>query len=109
MRTALLSLLCIITLPASAQERPGTPAVVTGGSPDVKIEGNSAARQGDPTSGGNIVVDGSKDVFINGKPAALQGSKTSCGGAVVGGHGSVFINGKPVARTGDPAAGCPHE
>ena len=109
MRTALLSLMCIIALPASAQERPGTPAIVTGGRQDVRIDGNPAARQGDATSDGNMVVEGSSDVFINGKPAAVQGSKTSCGGAVGGGHGSVIINGKPVVRTGDPASGCPRQ
>ncbi len=102
-------LLCIAALSASAQDRPGTPEVVTGGSRDTLIGGRPAARQGDATTGGKPIVEGSKDVFINGKPAAVMGVKTSCGGITVGGGGGVFINGKPAARTGDPTSGCPGE
>jgi uncharacterized Zn-binding protein involved in type VI secretion len=99
-----LLFLCIAALSASAQERPGTPEVVTGGSRDTLIGGRPAARQGDTTNSGAAIVEGSKDVFINGKPAAVMGGKTICGGVVVG--GGVFINSKPAARTGDPASGC---
>jgi uncharacterized Zn-binding protein involved in type VI secretion len=102
-----LVLALAITLPASAQERPGTPGVVTGGSANVAIGAKPAARQGDGTTGGNVIVEGSKNVFINGKPAAVTNDKTSCGGVVIGSGGGVFINGKPAARTGDQTAGCP--
>jgi uncharacterized Zn-binding protein involved in type VI secretion len=101
-----LLFLCIAALSVPAQERPGTPEVVTGGSRDTLIGGRPAARQGDTTNSGAAIVEGSKDVFINGKPAAVMGGKTSCGGIVVGGGGGVFINGKPAARTGDPTSGC---
>jgi uncharacterized Zn-binding protein involved in type VI secretion len=102
-----LVLALAMTLPAFAQERPGTPGVVTGGSTNVAIGAKPAARQGDGTTGGNVIVEGSKNVFINGKPAAVTNDKTSCGGVVVGGGGGVFINGKPAARSGDQTAGCP--
>jgi uncharacterized Zn-binding protein involved in type VI secretion len=109
LRTSLLCafLLCAATVSTSAQERPGAPETVTSGSQDVLIGGHPVARQGDTTTGGNLIVEGSKNVFINGKPAAIAGDKTSCGGIVVGGHGGVFINGRPVARAGDPTSDCP--
>jgi len=102
-----LSLIFATSLPVSAQERPGTPGVISNGSESVSIGGKPAARQGDTTTGGNVVVEGSKNVFINGKPAAVTNDKTSCGGVVVGGGGGVFINGKPAARSGDQTSGCP--
>ncbi|WP_424631215.1 PAAR domain-containing protein [Bradyrhizobium sp. SYSU BS000235] len=102
-----LALIATSSFPASAQERPGTPGVVNRGSESVSIGGKPAARQGDTTTGGNVVVEGSKNVFINGKPAAVTNGKTSCGGVVVGGGGNVFINGKPAARSGDQTSGCP--
>ena len=102
-----LTLVLASVLSVSAQERPGTPGVISNGSADISIGGKPAARQGDATTGGNVVVEGSKDVFINGKPAAVTNDKTSCGGVVVGGGGNVFINGKPAARSGDQTSGCP--
>jgi uncharacterized Zn-binding protein involved in type VI secretion len=102
-----LTMIVTASLPVSAQERPGTPGVINKGSENVSIGGKPAARQGDTTTGGNVIVEGSKNVFINGKPAAVTSGKTSCGGVVVGGGGNVFINGKPAARSGDQASGCP--
>lgn len=102
-----LVLALAVIFPASAQERPGTPGVVTGGSENVAIGSKPAAHQGDGTTGGNVIVEGSKNVFINGKPAAVTNDKTSCGGVVVGAGGGVLINGKPAARAGDQTAGCP--
>lgn len=91
-----------------AQERPaGVPGVVTEGSGNVSIGGQSAARKGDRTDGDGAIVEGSSNVFINGKPAATMGDKTGCGGVTIGGGGGVFINGKPAARAGDLTTGCP--
>jgi len=100
------------TIAAIAQERPagpptGAPGVVTEGSSNVSIGGQSAARKGDRTDGAGAIVEGSSNVFINGKPAATMGDKTGCGGVTVGGGGGVFINGKPAARAGDMTTGCP--
>ncbi|MEH2508815.1 putative Zn-binding protein involved in type VI secretion [Nitrobacteraceae bacterium AZCC 1564] len=107
MLSGLLFALIATSLPVSAQERPGTPGVITKGSDNVSIGGKPAARQGDTTTGGNVIVEGSKNVFINGKPAAITSDKTNCGGVVIGGGGGVFINGKPAARSGDQTSGCP--
>lgn len=84
-----------------------TPGVVTGGAAGVTFNGKPAARQGDTTSDGTVIVEGSPNVFINGKPAAVMSGKTGCGGVVVGGAGGIYINGKPAARTGDQTSGCP--
>jgi len=91
---------------ANAQQTPGTPGVITGGSNGVAFNGKPAARQGDATSDGSVIVEGSPNVFINGKPAAISSGKTGCGGVVVGGAGGIYINGKPAARTGDQTSGC---
>jgi uncharacterized Zn-binding protein involved in type VI secretion len=113
MRTSLALLLTSLALSAAtfgavAQDRPaGVPGVVTEGSSNVSIGGQSAARKGDRTDGDAAIVEGSSNVFINGKPAATMGDKTGCGGITVGGGGGVFINGKPAARTGDLTTGCP--
>nr|VVV06126.1 hypothetical protein AW0309160_03610 [Aliivibrio wodanis] len=78
----------------------GFPAtLVTGGSPDVKIDGMPAARVGDPLAPhskpkhpphGRKITSGSATVFINGKPAAITGSTISCGGVTIG-NGTVNI------------------
>ena len=101
-----LALAASLAVPAKAQS-PGTPGVVTGGADGVTFNGKPAARQGDTTSGGSVIVEGSPNVFINGKPAAVMSGKTGCGGVVVGGAGGIYINGKPAARTGDQTSGCP--
>ena len=69
------------------------------------VEGKQAARAGNATGCGSTVVEGSPDVFINGEPAAVQGD-AGCGGSIVTGSSGVFINGKPMAASGD-AAPCP--
>lgn len=103
---------------AAAQERPTTPSgtaspsasspgVIVGGSGNVSVGGQPAARKGDATDSGTAVVEGSPNVFINGKPAATVGDRTGCGGITVGGSGNVFVNGKPLARSGDLTTGCP--
>ncbi len=97
---------------AAAQTTPGDPSagmpgVVTEGSGDVSIGGQSAARKGDAAAGDGSIAGGSSNVFINGKPAATTGDRTGCGGITVGGGGGVFINGKPAARAGDLTTGCP--
>ncbi|HEY5829237.1 MAG: PAAR domain-containing protein [Hyphomicrobiaceae bacterium] len=86
---------------------PGAPGVITEGSSNVTIGGQSAARKGDQAAGEGGIVGGSSNVFINGKPAATTGDRTGCGGVTVGGGGGVFINGKPAARAGDLTTGCP--
>jgi uncharacterized Zn-binding protein involved in type VI secretion len=85
----------------------GTPGVITEGSSNVSIGGQSAARKGDAAAGEGSIVGGSPNVFINGRPAATAGDRTGCGGVTVGGGGGVFINGKPAARAGDLTTGCP--
>ncbi len=96
---------------AAASEPQAAPAapisVITGGSGNVSVGGQDAARKGDATDTGQAVVEGSSNVFINGRPAVTVGDRTNCGGIVVGGAANVFVNGKPLARTGDLAAGCP--
>ena len=74
-----------------------------------------AARVGDPTSHGGVVVAGSTNVFIGGLPAARVGSFATCpqsipgqpptphvGGPIVSGAATVLVNGVPAARAGDP-------
>ena len=84
-----------------------TPSVIVGGSNDVSVGGQDAARKGDTTDAAQAVVEGSSNVFINGKPAVRVGDRTNCGGIVVGGAGTVYVNGSPLARSGDLTAGCP--
>lgn len=105
MRMIICQMLVAAMTTGAAQAQ--TPGVVTGGATGVTINGNAAARQGDTTSDGSVIVEGSPNVFINGKPAAVMSGKTGCGGIVVGGAGGVYINGKPAARTGDQTSGCP--
>lgn len=106
-----IGLFCLILagalpFPAMAQS-PGAPGVVTGGADGVTFNGKPAARQGDATSDGSMIVQGSPNVFINGKPDAVSSDRTGCGGVVNGGGNGIFINGKPVARAGDQTSGCP--
>jgi uncharacterized Zn-binding protein involved in type VI secretion len=104
MRTLPVVMLWLIgsaVVPAAAQ----TSGAIAGGSADVMIGGQPAARQGDVTSGGDALTSTSPNVLINRKPAVVQGDRTGCGG-VVGSGSNVFINGKPMARSGDATAGC---
>lgn len=118
MRTpfTLLGSLVILALGASsamcqdrtpnASSAPGAPGVITQGSDNVVVGGQTAAGKGDATDSAGAVVEGSSNVFINGKPAARVGDRTGCGGVIVGGSSNVFVNGRPLARTGDLATGC---
>ena len=81
-------------------------AVTPGSMRISSVGGHEAARQGDTTSNGGVIVQGSSNVIINGKPAAIAGGRTDCGGVVTGNNKGVFINGKPMVRNGDLASGC---
>jgi uncharacterized Zn-binding protein involved in type VI secretion len=65
-----------------------------------------AARKGDTTGHGGVIVTGSPSVTINGVPAALTGISSAtcklhpCVQAVVVGSASVFINNVPAAHIG---------
>lgn len=83
------------------------PTAITGGSPDVFIDGIPAARVGDPLAPHakpnhpphpRAIASGSSTVFINGRPAALTGGAVDCGGVIIG-SGTVIIGDQaPVAR-----------
>lgn len=73
-----------------------------------------AARLGDPTSHGGVVIAGSPTVFMGGLPAARVGDFATCplflpgdppiphvGGPIVLGTPTVLIDGRPAARVGD--------
>ncbi|MEZ6854775.1 type VI secretion system PAAR protein [Halodesulfovibrio aestuarii] len=83
------------------------PTKVTAGSGDVFIDGQPAARVGDPLEPhdkpnnpkhGRTIATGSSTVFINGKPAALTGGKISCGGVTIG-SGTVNIGDQPTTKS----------
>jgi len=63
----------------------------TGGSPNVNIGGQAAARVNDPVvctgdpSDKNKITAGSSTVFINGQPAARMGDSTKHLGIITGG------------------------
>ncbi len=78
-----------------------------------------AARVGDPTSHGGVIVGpGVATVLIGGLPAAVLGDTTTCpqssgappnqvphsGGPIVSGSSTVLIGGRPAARAGDANA-----
>ncbi len=74
-----------------------------------------AARQGDPTTHGGVITGGSPQVLIGGQPAARMGDSHSCpaanpggaphvGGPITTGSTTVLIGGQPAARQGDAAA-----
>ena len=75
-----------------------------------------AARKGDKTAHGGIIVQGFPAVVIGGEPAARTGDPHTCpmvlptpqliphvGGPILTGSQTVFIGGKPAARMGDQA------
>jgi len=68
-----------------------SPAIATGGSPNVFINGRPAMREGDAYEDGSTLVEGSKSVFINGKPAGRSLAATSNGGIAFSGSPNVFI------------------
>jgi len=75
------------------------------------LAGAPAARQGDITSHGGVIVSGSANVNIGGQPAARSGDQATCpqvtglvphvGGPITSGSATVFINGRGAARVGD--------
>ena len=75
-----------------------------------------AARMGDPTAHGGVIVAGYPTVLIGGQPAARLGDMHVCpmvtpavvpiphvGGPVTLGSATVLIGGQPAARLGDMA------
>ncbi|WP_417220247.1 PAAR domain-containing protein [Achromobacter spanius] len=42
-----------------------------------------AARLGDPTSHGGVVLEAFENTNLNGKPVALNGMKTACGASLI--------------------------
>ncbi|GFM55971.1 hypothetical protein PSCICF_21490 [Pseudomonas cichorii] len=65
---------------------------IAAGSGDVFFDGLPAARQGDASAcGGVLVGDLATTVLINGKPAATVGSVGSHGNIVTAGSGTVII------------------
>jgi len=75
-----------------------------------------AARMGDPTAHGGVIVAGYPTVLIGGQPAARLGDMHVCpmvtpgtppiphvGGPVNLGSATVLIGGQPAARLGDMA------
>lgn len=75
--------------------------------------GNPAARMGDPTVHGGVIVVGCSTVLIGGQPAARLSDMHTCpavtvlvphvGGPIAKGSTTVLIDGKPAARVGDQA------
>lgn len=78
--------------------------------------GKKAARVGDTTAHGGIIIEGYPAVLIEGKPAARIGDMHTCpqvipgpqhiphvGGRIITGSRTVLIGGKPAARVGDTA------
>jgi uncharacterized Zn-binding protein involved in type VI secretion len=75
-----------------------------------------AARMGDQTAHGGVIVGGYPQVLIGGKPAARLGDMHTCpmatpgtppvphvGGPITTGSATVLIGGQPAARLGDSA------
>lgn len=72
-----------------------------------------AARIGDTTAHGGVIVAGAPNVLIGGMPAARVGDMHTCpqvtgivphvGGPIVLGSATVLIGGMPAARAGDMA------
>ena len=72
-----------------------------------------AARMGDPTAHGGVIILGLPTVLIGGQPAARMGDMHTCpmfsgpvphvGGPIALGSATVLIGGQPAARLGDMA------
>jgi len=66
---------------------------ITGGAARTLVEGQPAARQGDPVScaqhGMQTITGGSSTVMIEGKPVARIGDAVSCGATITGGADTV--------------------
>ena len=66
---------------------PGVPNVLIGGLP-AAVVGNPATCVGPP----DVIVKGSVKVMIGGRPAARMGDQTAHGGVIVAGYPLVMIN-----------------
>jgi uncharacterized Zn-binding protein involved in type VI secretion len=66
---------------------PGVPTVIIGGLP-AAVVGNPATCVGPP----DMIAKGSMKVMIGGRPAARMGDQTAHGGVIVAGYPMVNIN-----------------
>jgi uncharacterized Zn-binding protein involved in type VI secretion len=66
---------------------PGVPTVLIGGLP-AAVVGNPCTCVGPP----DVIVKGSVKVMIGGRPAARMGDQTAHGGVIVAGYPLVMIN-----------------
>jgi len=66
---------------------------IVGGAERVCVEGEPAARQGDPVRcdqhGMQTITGGSSTVLVEGKPLARVGDTVSCGATITSGAGTV--------------------
>lgn len=95
------------------------PSPVVGGLQDVLINGQPAARLGDPTSCGDRIVQGQGKILVNGRPIAHVTCETAHGGTLTAGAPDVFVGsaaGGPYSAqfrlldpvTGKPVSGSPY-
>ena len=79
------------------------PAAIWAGAGMVAAQGTDTLPSGTP----GVITEGSSDVSIGGQSAARKGDAAAGEGSIAGGSSNVFINGKPAARAGDLTTGCP--
>ncbi|HAS8319753.1 TPA: type VI secretion protein [Vibrio vulnificus] len=85
---------CFHVCPKKTGKIPHVGGPVVRGSPNVKIGGIPAAREGDKlicVGPPDSISSGSSSVKINGKPAARMGDSTSHGGKILVGVPTVLI------------------
>ena len=76
--------------------------------PGIVRQGDSHAGHASPTPSPfhkTTYASGSPNVKVNGKEAIREGDSTGCGDPAVGKSGNVIINGKGVHRLGDSTGG----
>ena len=76
--------------------------------PGIVRQGDSHAGHASPTPSPfhkTTYASGSPNVKVNGKDAIREGDSTGCGDPAVGKSGNVIINGKGVHRLGDSTGG----
>ncbi len=87
----------------------GPCSAIKSGSPNVKIEGQPAARAGlDDNDHGRVrLIQGSAKVFVNGRPLVRVGDRSACQGVVTVGARKTMIGGPQTssASSGGGAAG----
>lgn len=81
---------------------------IKSGSPNITINGQPAARMGDPVNcrmakgESPVITEGASNVLFNGLPAARMGDKISNGGSINSGSSTFFIGeGKTLISFGD--------